>query len=201
MNPGDLTPSSTAAAPVAPSTTTEFQSRPVDEVKKVSFWVSQLFILLATVMGVYLASSQGFKQAMMYGNLQSARNNYYLRKSLRSEIADNLPLIREYLKGLETGGLPARKAGFALDTFVWDSMKNSPSTMETPPQLLQESRKFYRGIDELQRKIADNTFGVKVGTDRITALVDHMEKQVLPFFDADSAKTEKYLRDNGMAVE
>lgn len=198
MTPGDLNASSSVATPV---TGEPKLNKSVDEVKKASFWVSQLFILLATVMGVYLASSQGFKQAMAYGNLQSARTNYYLRKSLRSEIADNLPLVRDYMKRLETGGLPARKAGFSLDTFVWESMKNSPATMETPPELLQESRKFYRGVDELQAKIADNTYSVKVGTDRITELVDRMEKNVLPLFDADIAKVSKYLRDNGMAVE
>lgn len=180
---------------------TETQSVRFDEIRKASFWVSQVFILLATVLGVYLASSQGFKQAMAYGNLQAARNNFYLRKSLRIEMNDNLGLVREYMQRLESGGLPARKAPFSLDTFVWDSMKNSPSTMELPPQMLQEARKFYRGVADLQQKVADNTYGVKVANERLTELVEHVEKDVLPMFDVNTKKLEKHLADNGVKLD
>lgn len=189
MNPSDVTP-----PPV-------YIPEPKDETKKLSFWVSQIFILLATIMGVYLASSQGFRQALAYGEVQSARNNFYLRKSLQGEIVDNLPLIREYLARLQTGGLPARQAPFSLDTFVWESMKNSSSTLETPPELLRESRKFYRGVAEIQRKIADNTYGVKKGTELMEGIAAHMEKEVLPKFDADLKALQARLRSSGVEVQ
>lgn len=187
------------ASPVPPIA--EPRGIQTDEIRKASFWVGQLFILLATVFGVYLASSQGFKQAVAYGNLQSARNNYYLRKSLRTEMHDNLTLVREYMKRLDTGGLPARKAPFSLDTFVWESMKNSPSTMETPPDMLREARMFYRGVADLHQKVVDNTYSVKVANERLTQMVDHVETTVLPMFDADIAQVGKHLADNDMAME
>lgn len=62
MKPNDM-----PTAPVPPAT--ESYPRPADETKKASFWISQCFILLATVLGVYLASSQGFKQALAYGEV------------------------------------------------------------------------------------------------------------------------------------
>lgn len=185
---------------VTPPPTPITEYRRLDETKKASFWISQVFILAATILGVYLASSQGFKQAMAYGNLQSARNNYYLRKSLRTEMADNVSLVGDYLKRLETGGLPARKAPFSLDTFVWDSMKNSPSTMETPPEMLREARLFYRGVAEIQQKVADNTYGIKVATEKLNELTDNVKDKVLPMFDADIEKVGKFLKDNKMDV-
>ena len=194
MNPGELTPSS-------PAPVTECRPRDRDETKKLSFWVSQLFILLATVMGVYLASSQGFRQALAYGDIQSAKSNYYLRKSLQSEIADNIPLVREYMKSLETGGLPARQAPFQLDTFVWENLKVSPATLETPPELLRESRMFYRGVADLQQKIAGNTYGVKVGSQKLKELVEHMENDVLPMFTKDLDGIRADLKKRGVEVQ
>lgn len=196
MTPSDLTPS---AVPAAPASDRALTNR--DETKKLSFWISQIFILLATVLGVYLASSQGFRQALAYGEIQSARNAYYLRKSLQSEISDNIPLVREYMKRLETGGLPARQAPFSLDTFVWEALKNSSSTLETPPELLRESRMFYRGVADLQQKIASNTYGVKVGTEKLTELVEHVEQKVLPQFEKNIQEVRNGLRKRGVEVE
>lgn len=193
MTPNDLTP----ATPTAPVS----DHAPRDETKKLSFWISNIFILLATVLGVYLASSQGFRQALAYGEIQSARNAYYLRKSLQSEISDNIPLVREYMKRLETGGLPARQAPFSLDTFVWESLKNSSSTLETPPELLRESRMFYRGVADLQQKIANNTYGVKVRTEKLTELVEHVEKDVLPQFEKNIQRIRDNLHKRGVEVE
>lgn len=193
MNPNDV------VVPT-PGPAVEYRSGR-DEARKLSFWISQIFILLATVLGVYLASSQGFRQAIAYGDVQSTRNNYYLRKSLQSEITDNIALVREYMKRLETGGLPARKEPFSLDTFIWDSMKNSSATLETPPELLRESRQFYRGVAELQQKISDSTYGVKVGNQKLAELADHMEKDVLPKFDTDLAALRKRLAEFNIAVQ
>ena len=194
MNPTDMTPAS-------PAPVTEVQYRGKDETKKLSFWVSQLFILAATVLGVYLASNQGFRQALAYGEIQSDKGNYYLLKSLQAELADNLPLVREYVKSLETGGLPARRAPFKLDTFVWESLKSSSSTLETPPELLRESRLFYRGVAEIQGKIADNTYGVKVGSEKLLALVNHMEKDVFPVFTKNMDEIKKGLRARDVIVD
>ena len=192
MNPTDLTPQ-----PVAPV----LEVHQKDETKKVSFWVSQLFILLATVVGVYLASSQGFRQALAYGEIQADKGNYFLRKSLKGEIEDNIVLVREYMQRLDTGGIQARQASFRLDTFVWENMKFSSSTLETPPELLRESRQFYRGVADIQEKIANNTYGVKKGTELLTDLLKRMEDEVLPKFGTDLAALQKGLRDRGVEVK
>lgn len=174
---------------------------PRDETKKLSFWVSQIFILLATVVGVYLASSQGFKQAVAYGELQSAKTNYFLRQSLRNEIGRNIPLVRAYADAIGTGSPSARNQPINLDTFVWDCMANSSATLETPPELLSESRKFYRDVADIRKLIADQTIAIGVGKERLDAVLAHMEKDVLPKFDADIQALKKHLKDNNITVE
>lgn len=195
MNPNDVAP------PSIPLPESNFKSRDKDESKKFSFWISQFFILLATVLGVYLASSQGFKQALAYGNIQGDRANYYLRKSLQGEIADNLELVREYMKRLKGGSLADRKAPFRLDTFVWENMKYSSATLETPPELLRESRVFYRGIADLQEKIANNTYSADKGIEKLQELVKHMEVDVFPKFADDTAALQKSLQERGVRVQ
>lgn len=193
-----MTPNDIVQPASAPITENALPHR--DEARKLSFWISQCFILVATVLGVYLASSQGFKQALAYGDVQAARNNYYLRKSLQSELSDNIALVREYMVKVEKGNLADRKAPFALDTFVWESMKNSSSTLETPPELLRGSRQFYRGVADLQQKIADSAVSGKVGSDRLGALVDDLEKNVLPKFTSDMDGLRKWLAERGVQV-
>lgn len=194
-------PNEVATPAVTPAVPADCYPRHLDETKKLSFWVSQLFILLATVVGVYLASSQGFRQALAYGDIQNTRSNYYLRKSLRGELADNVRLVREYANRVKTGGLPARKEPFNLDTFVWESMKNSSATLETPPELLRESRMFYRGIADTHEKIVNNTFGVDFAVKKLNEFADHMEKEVLPQFDADMQTLRDSLAKRDVRVE
>ncbi|SCC27649.1 hypothetical protein GA0061081_11433 [Gilliamella bombicola] len=44
----------------------------IDEIKKPFFWISQLFILNATVVGGgCLAANQGYKQAVQFENMRS----------------------------------------------------------------------------------------------------------------------------------
>lgn len=188
--------------PVAPTPpTTEIYPRSTDEAKKASFWISQLFILLATVVGVYLASSQGFKQALAYGEVQSARSNYYLRKSLRNEIADNITILEKYMDSIKGGSPSAREAPLNLDTFVMDCLKNSPNTLETPSELLRETRAFYRGVAEVQEKIANQTFAVGYGNQQLEALKNRMQQEVLPEFDKDLSGLQKRLAESGINVK
>ena len=196
MNQTDLPLSSTPSVPPQ-----EIYPRHVDETKKASFWISQVFILLATIIGVYLASSQGFKQALAYGEVQSARSNYYLRQSLRNEIADNLLIVEGYMERLGTGAPSARETPLNLDVFVWECLKTSSNTLETPSELLRGSRAFYRGIAETHEKIANQTYAIGYGREQMQRLVDQVKKEVLPAFDKDLAALRQSLAKSGIAVK
>lgn len=157
------------------------------EISKVSFWISQVFMLIATVLGVYLAGQQGLKQAVIFEQIQSDRSNYYLRKSLQHELADNLALIEEYADSLTGISIhAARRHNLDLDTFVWETMKYSPATLETPSTLLSESRQFYRKVNDTYEKIQSGYHHPEYGRKLLVEIVDHMESNVLPLFESDT---------------
>jgi hypothetical protein len=184
--------SDTPAIPVTPP--------PRDDVFKLSFWISQCFILAATVIGVYLAATLGFKQALAYGEIQSDKTNYYLRLSLKGELLDNVERVKAYIKSLGSGGFAARQQAFHLDTFVWESMKFSSATLETPSELLTESRNFYRQVTDINEKVKTNDLSGESGAKRLQALVDRMEQDVLPKFERDIDGLKTKLARNGIRL-
>ncbi|WP_157836962.1 hypothetical protein [Geminisphaera colitermitum] len=202
MKPTDVSSSVTPPVPAGSSSGDQQKRSKIDtsEAAKLSFWISQFFILIATVLGVYLAANQGFKQALAYGDIQSARNNYYLRKSLQNEMSDNLVLVRGYMQKIEKGNLADRKAQFRLDTFVWESLKFSNATLETPSDLLAESRQFYRQVADIQERVANNDYSAGHAVKLLTALVERMEKEVLPKFEANVNEIKAGLKKQGIDV-
>ncbi|OAM88025.1 hypothetical protein OH491_07870 [Termitidicoccus mucosus] len=170
------------------------------EVSKPSFWISQLCIIIATVLGVYLAAHQGFKQAIAYGDIQSDKNNYHLRKSLQHELAANIDLTRGYLKRIARGGIADRKAPFKLERFVWDCMKNSSYTLEMPSGLLRENNDFHRRVMELYDKIAIGDYSVQKGTELMEEILTHMEKDVIPAFEQNTGEIRTRLNAKGIAL-
>ena len=168
------------------------------EVRKASFWISQLCIILATIIGVYLAANQGFKQALAYGNIQIDRNNYHLRESLRDEITRNIANTRDYLKVIAKGGVANRRAPLQLDTYVWDAMKFSPSTLEVPAELLNANMNFMRTMNDLQAKIASGDTPVETATKRIEELLATLETDTIPKFDANIKAIKTRLDKQGV---
>lgn len=168
------------------------------EVRKLSFWVSQIFILIATVLGVFLAANQGFKQALVFENIQSNKSNYYLRMSLQQELSDNVTLIKEYIADVNAGN--SKQAPLNLYTFVWDSMRYSSATLETPSGLLRDSQHFYRQVNDTHEKIANNVYAVSYGTKKLQEVVEHMEKTVLPQFSADTDRIRSDLKTLGVDI-
>ena len=193
MKPNDITPTIVTSQEKRVALDTS-------EASKLSFWISQLCIIIATVLGVFLAAHQGFKQAIAYGDIQSDRNNYHLRKSLQNELAANIELTRGYLKRIARGSLSDRKAPFKLESFVWDCMKNSPHTLEMPSGLLRENNDFHRRVMDLYDKIAIGDHSVQKGAELMEELLAHMEKDVLPAFEQNIGEIRARLHAKGIKL-
>lgn len=164
------------------------------EVRRASFWVSQAVIIIATVGGVYLAASQGLKQAMQFDTIKSMQNNYYLRKSLQNELTDNVGYMREYV---EKVGQRVVKPPLNLETFVWNSMTYSSTALETPSDLLREAQKFYHTADDIMNNPNWND-GLRAKA--LGELADHIEKNVLPSFEKSTADIRAELKRRGIDV-
>ncbi|MBU2072507.1 MAG: hypothetical protein KKE08_02805 [Gammaproteobacteria bacterium] len=172
------------------------------EISNLSFWVSQISMIVATVLGVYLAAQQGLQQAVTFEQIQSDKSNYYLRKSLQHELSDNLQLIQQYTEQIKGAGAHnIKRFGLQLDTFVWESMKFSPATLETPSVLLSESRKFYREVNDIHLKIQSSFYSSHHGSKLLLAQVAHMQKQVLPLFETDTHQLKQALAQQNVEVD
>lgn len=172
------------------------------EISNLSFWVSQISMIIATVLGVYLAAQQGLQQAVVFEQIQSDKNNFYLRQSLQHELSDNLMLIEGYTEQIKNISVHAvTRYNLVLDTFVWESMKFSPATLETPSALLSESRKFYREINDIHGKIKTNFYSAHYGTKLLLEQVEHMKTVVLPMFEADINQLKHALAQQDVEVD
>lgn len=165
------------------------------EVKKASFWISQIFVIVATVAGVYLAASTGLEQAIQFDELTSEQNNYFLRKSLQNELADNVGYIREYADKVKKQVVNPE---LALETFVWKSMVYSPAALETPSALLRETQRFYHAAAEI---MANKNFQPRNRAENLVKLADHVESDVLPKFEANITALRGMLLGRGISLD
>ncbi|MGB5145342.1 MAG: hypothetical protein WBO22_17900, partial [Shewanella indica] len=113
------------------------------ELVKTSFWVSQLLMVLATVLGVYLAAQQGLSQAIKFDSLVNTQNNYHLQRALYDEVRDNLHELEAYMADIDKQRpLDLRSLHPQLSDFVWQNMYYSANALETPAEILTAIRRF-----------------------------------------------------------
>ena len=68
----------------------------VRESGNVEFWVSNLVIMVSTVLGVYLAAQAGYKVALEFEVARGERDGYYMRRALLDELKDNLDTVKAW---------------------------------------------------------------------------------------------------------
>jgi len=138
---------------------------------KTGFWVGQIFMVIATVVGVYLAAQEGLSQALLFENLNSKEKNYYLQHALADELDDNINSLNAYAKLLQTKPVYDIKANHpVVSDFVWESMKYSPNALETPSDILSAIRRYNSEVALIIEKMEGNQFGPKYGSNLLIAL-------------------------------
>lgn len=166
----------------------------VNEIRKASFWVSQFFILIATVLGVYLAASQGYKQAVQFENMTSYKENYYLQKSLQYELQDNVQILKSYMSNIQSGGsLVDRKEPLNFYSLVWDNMKFSSTTLGTPPELLRDAQRFYRDVANMHKELASSGVSVSYGLKKLQEYIDVVETSLIPALEKSTQQIKQEL--------
>ncbi|GIU50337.1 hypothetical protein TUM4438_35950 [Shewanella sairae] len=166
------------------------------ELVKTSFWVSQIFMIVATVAGVYLAAQEGLSQAIKFDDLNNKQNNYYLRHALYDEVKDNVETINAYAELVSNSTVSAydlKNVHPTISTFVWDNMRYSRNTLETPTEILTETRRFYMLSDDLVAKLEARFYGRKFGAKKLTELTAEVSETTLPKLRANFEALEKHL--------
>ena len=175
-----------------------------DEIKKASYWVGQIFMMIATVVGVFLAAQVGLRQAIIFDDIASKESNYYLRQSLAQEVSDNVDLLRiyndEYLgRNVPKQTLIANHP--KISYYVWETMKFSPFTLETPSHFLSEPRAFYDLAEDLIAKREAGILGASFVKKQMIEKLDHIEQVVLPLIYANTEKLAGELAEYNVTVE
>ena len=175
-----------------------------DEIKKISYWVGQSIMLVATVLGVFLAAQVGLRQAIIFDDIASKESNYYLRQSLYQEVSDNVDLLRTYNDEYLGRNVPKQTLLAnhpKISYYVWETMKFSPFTLKTPSHFLSESRAFYDLAEDLIAKREAGILGASFVEKLMNDKLDHVEKNVLPLIKANTDKLASELADYDVPVE
>ncbi|MCE0555823.1 hypothetical protein [Motilimonas sp. E26] len=161
---------------------------------KTGFWVGQVFMLIATMLGVYLASQEGMSQAMTFNDINTLQDNYHLRRSLRDEFSDNIDKLDETIAFLRQGHTYfAEKDQPKFDTYVWQAMRFSPRTMETPAPILTGVRRFHSEVDDLLMRLDKKFLDRSLITERLEAVSKQAREETLAYLEADLINIKQVL--------
>lgn len=173
------------------------------DLERSGFWVSQLFIIISTIVGVYLAASVGLKQALTFDSLTNQESNYHLRVSLHDEVRDNISLLRHYVEETLSQNPPQallQNQRPELQQFVWENMRFSPRTLETPSLFLTSGRRFYSEAIDIINKAESRTYSASHAATLMTELLDDMEENYLPRLQENYRALRGYLEEHGMKI-
>lgn len=172
------------------------------ELIKTSFWVSQIFIIIATVVGVYLAAQEGLSQAIKFDALSNMQNNYHLRHALYDEVSDNVEILSHYADTVETVSSNSLvKMHPQMGLFVWDNMRYSANALETPSDILSDIRRLYLESEKIISNIETRHYSVSYGKDQLQNVLSKIKEDTLPKLKTNYETLSKGLKDNDIAVD
>ena len=169
---------------------------------KSGFWVGQIFMVLATVVGVFLAAQEGLSQAIKFENLNSTEKNFYLQHALADELSDNIITLDKYTTLLQENTPFDLKAHHPMfDRFVWESMKYSSNALETPSKILSAIRRYNNETAVLIKKIEARQLGIRYSAKLLDALNKKIKEGALQELIANYTQLHHELTEAGIDVD
>ncbi len=166
---------------------------------KFEFWVSHFLVMMATIIGVYLAATLGFEKAIEYELVKSDKDSYYLRSAMQQELIDNLENVEFWSKDFLSGNARnyiGRQDHYQLENFAWKTMQFSPSTFEIPSEILTGIRRFYTNTTNNLDKMTRKNYAASLDVKAMQAEAVKVRKELLPLIEEDiqklKTKVEKY---------
>ena len=119
----------------------------ISDIRSLGFWISNALMIAATIFGVYLAASEGFKQAMLFRQAEEQEHTYDLLTALRAEVIRN----RENAGAATAKGLEELPQSWeeppVIQRYIWQTMQNVPETFRVPPEALNGIALYYEALD------------------------------------------------------
>ncbi|MGE0153886.1 MAG: hypothetical protein AB7R90_14820 [Reyranellaceae bacterium] len=176
----------------------------VREKDNVEFWVAQAVIVLATVLGVYLAAQTGFAQAVRFERMMGDKDGYHLRSALLEEFRDNLDQAEQWGKAF-TGGQAqtffARGGRYELQTFVWEAMRFSKETFQVPAASLTAIRRYYRDAAANLQRMRQADREARPAAEALLADTAQARQAILPLLEKDREALKRRLEKAGMELD
>jgi hypothetical protein len=201
----------------------------VRESGNAEFWLSNLFIMASTIIGVYLAAQAGFTTALQFEVARSERDGYYMRRALLDEVKDNIASVGEWSGAFEKVlrnrisdqyFLPSdswtmywsdkngwSNAGIVPDelkmkTFVWETMKQQAITFQLSPELLSAVRRYYDGMEgNMKDIVSQNNWKAGPAAKAILEDTQRMREVTVPAFEKDIAELRASLEAMSVPVK
>ncbi len=200
----------------------------VRESGNTEFWISNVFVMASTIIGVYLAAQAGFTTALQFEIARSERDGYYMRRALLDEVKDNLGSVDEWSGNFEKAlrhrisdqyFLPSdswtmywsdkngwSNAGIVPDelkmkTFVWETMKQQAITFQLTPELLSAVRRYYDSMEGNMKDVVSHEWKAGPAAKAILEDTKKMRQQTVPAFEKDIAELKASLQARSVTVK
>ena len=113
------------------------------------FFAGQIFTILASVVGVYLAGYVSFQRTLEYDRLTKAQQKSDLLTAAREELKQNVVRLQKFNERLpaEVGTGVVNSEWPQLRLFVWQAAGRSSSAFDIPPQILIDMQAFYGDVE------------------------------------------------------
>jgi hypothetical protein len=113
------------------------------------FFVGQIFTILATILGVYLAGYVGFQRTLEYDRYQKAQQRSDLLTATQAELKQNIVRLQKFNERLPAEVGTAVYEWPHLRLFVWQAAGRSSSAFDVPPQILTDLQSLYEDLGEM----------------------------------------------------
>ena len=172
------------------------------ELKSTGFWLNQVFLVLSTVFGVYLAAQSGLEQALKFDTFSKMEDNYYLRISLYDEVKDNADNLSKFA-ALLAKSPPKSELEYnkpTIEKYIWQTMQYSSTTLETPSEFLTQVRRFYSKSQFIIDAAINRKMSAKYASEELKKAVAIIENQTLPNLQSSAALLKTELSKNGIDI-
>ncbi len=166
------------------------------ELKSSGFWIGHFLMILATIVGVYLAAQAGLKQAILFDEITGLQQGYHVRSALIDELQDNIQLLSAYKEtylSKQISGQELKQNNPDLSFYIWTSMQQSPVTLEIPGYFLNGIQRFYRSVNDIIEKAEQRTYGASHAKKLLDEQLQQINTTLLPQLKNNISDVEQRL--------
>jgi hypothetical protein len=163
------------------------------------FIIGQVFTIIATILGVYLAGYVGFQRTLEYDRLNEAQRQVNLLQALHAELKDNTARLREFVPLMEKTqeGEAIYREWPRLRLFVWNASSQNSALFDAPSRIITDLQAFYEDASEslnngtareaFRHLTSSNTADRRRITEQFDARLKQAETAILPALERAAA--------------